>query len=99
MFSSGSTPSAIGCGPRHGDAAPVSTPRMLSVVMPAHNEAESVGPVLRTLCETLARGAVPYEIVVVNDHSTDDTAGAVAAVSRDFPPVRLIENAASGGFG
>src|SRR4051794_40457816 len=99
MSSSGLTPIAIGCGPQHGDAAPVSTPRTLSVVMPAHNEADSIGPVLRLLCETLAREAVPYEIVVVDDHSTDETPGAVAAVSRDFPPVRLIENPASGGFG
>jgi dolichol-phosphate mannosyltransferase len=71
----------------------------LSVVIPAHNEEDSIRPVLRTLCETLDSGKIPYEILVVNDHSRDRTAEAVAEVTRTYPSVRCTENQRAGGFG
>jgi dolichol-phosphate mannosyltransferase len=71
----------------------------LSVVVPAHNEAGSIGPVLRSLCEALTAEAIPYEIVVVDDHSSDGTAATVAAIAAMYPAVRCIENRADGGFG
>lgn len=74
-------------------------PLTLSVVMPAHNEADSIRPVLRTLCQTLAAESIPYEVVVVDDHSTDGTEAAVAEVSADFPAVRCVKNLNAGGFG
>ena len=75
------------------------TPLTLSVVIPAHNEEDSIRPVLRSLCQTLESEAIPYEIVVVNDHSRDRTADAVAEVTRDFPTVRCTNNEGPGGFG
>jgi glycosyltransferase involved in cell wall biosynthesis len=45
------------------------------VIMPAWNEAESVGATVR---EVLAQPA-PYDVLVVNDGSTDATAAAAAA--------------------
>jgi dolichol-phosphate mannosyltransferase len=71
----------------------------LSVVIPAHNEAGSIGPVLGALCEALAAEGIPYEIVVVDDHSHDDTAATVAAIAAKYPAVRCIQNPAQGGFG
>jgi dolichol-phosphate mannosyltransferase len=70
-----------------------------SIVIPAHNEEESIRPVLRSLCATLGAAAIPYEIVVVNDHSADRTRDAVAEVSAEFPAVRCIDNNGQGGFG
>jgi dolichol-phosphate mannosyltransferase len=77
----------------------MSTQDVLSVVIPAHNEAESIAPVLRALCAALEGASIPYEIVVVNDHSADQTEAVVAAVTREHPAVRCIENLNSGGFG
>jgi len=70
-----------------------------SIVIPAHNEEDSIRPVLRTLCEALAADAIPYEIVVVNDHSRDRTRDAVEEVAREFPAVRCVDNEGAGGFG
>jgi len=70
-----------------------------SIVIPAHNEEDSIRPVLRTLSQALASAAIPYEIVVVNDHSQDATREAVAEVSREFPAVRCVDNEGAGGFG
>jgi glycosyltransferase involved in cell wall biosynthesis len=56
----------------------------ISVVIPAFNEQDAVGPVVKKLAETLARRAGRFEIIVVDDGSTDKTfdnavaAGAVA---------------------
>jgi dolichol-phosphate mannosyltransferase len=74
-------------------------PLTLSVVIPAHNEEDSIRPVLRTMCGVLERERIPYEILVVNDHSRDRTEDAVAEVTREYPNVRCTENQDSGGFG
>ena len=70
-----------------------------SVVVPAHNEADSIEPVLRALSKALTDAAIRHEIVVVDDHSADDTASVVERVGRDLPSVRCIRNARPGGFG
>lgn len=57
----------------------------ISVIIPARNEEKNIGPLLQALLEqTYPSGLV--EIIVVDDHSTDDTAGIV----RQFPGVKLI---------
>jgi dolichol-phosphate mannosyltransferase len=71
----------------------------LSVVMPAHNEEDSIRPVLRTLAQTLEQERIPYEILVVNDHSRDRTREAVAEVTAEYPGVRCTDNEGNGGFG
>ena len=70
-----------------------------SIVIPAHNEEDSIRPVLRALCDALETAAIPYEIVVVNDHSRDRTRDAVAEVTRARPAVRCVDNPGAGGFG
>jgi dolichol-phosphate mannosyltransferase len=70
-----------------------------SVVVPAHNEAGSIEPVLRALSGALTNAGIRHEIVVVDDHSADDTASVVERVGRDVPSVRCIRNARPPGFG
>jgi dolichol-phosphate mannosyltransferase len=72
---------------------------VLSVVIPAHNEAEGVTPTVVAIAERLRRESIPFEIVVVDDHSTDDTAGVLAGLADTYPEVRRVENRRSGGFG
>jgi len=72
---------------------------VLSVVIPAHNEEDSIRPVLRALCAALSAAGIPHEIVVVNDHSRDRTREAVAEITAEFPSVRCVDNEGAGGFG
>ena len=75
------------------------TPLSLSVVIPAHNEADSITPVLESLARTLDAASIPYEIVVVDDHSSDGTGETVRTVAGRHPAIRCIKNLGPGGFG
>src|SRR5690242_19303922 len=49
-------------------------PELLSFIVPAHNESLEIGPTLRAIRQAASALDRPYEIIVVNDASTDDTA-------------------------
>lgn len=59
-----------------------------SVIIPAYNEAGSIGPVLERLATHLGKLGKEYEILVVVDGATDATAEEVRAVAA----VRLVEH-------
>lgn len=67
----------------------------LSVVIPARNEAEVIEPTLRALVARLDADGIDYEIVVVDDGSTDGTANVVARVGG----IRCVVNEGPHGFG
>jgi len=71
----------------------------LSVVIPAYNEAESIGETLRTLYATLLAEQINHEIVVTNDNSKDDTLGQLQALSLEIPTLRYYTNPGPNGFG
>jgi dolichyl-phosphate beta-glucosyltransferase len=62
----------------------------LSVVVPAYNEAFRILPTLQTLCAFLDRRNQPYEVLVVDDGSTDQTVSVVEAFRRHQPHVRVV---------
>ncbi|MGD9696623.1 MAG: glycosyltransferase family 2 protein [Thermoleophilia bacterium] len=72
---------------------------LLSVVIPAHNEAEGIVPTVRDLSGVLRAADIGHEIVVVDDHSSDGTGDVVTRLSEEIREVRLVTNSASGGFG
>jgi dolichol-phosphate mannosyltransferase len=73
--------------------------KMLSVVIPAHNEEGSIEETARSLYRALADAHIPHEIVVVNDHSEDATGTILDTLSREIPSIKHIKNTAAGGFG
>ena len=46
---------------------------MISFIVPAHNEAILIGRTLQAIQESAQEAAKPYEVIVVDDASTDDT--------------------------
>lgn len=69
----------------------------LSVVIPVCNEAENVGPLAREIQAAL-EGHRPFEIIFIDDGSTDATAAAVCA-TRDagIPEIRLLQHSRRSG--
>lgn len=62
----------------------------LSVLIPARNES---GNICNLLNDLIQLSSPPLEIIVCDDHSTDDTARLVLQISRQHPQVRLINSA------
>jgi dolichol-phosphate mannosyltransferase len=68
----------------------------VSIVVPVRNEADNVGPLIAEITAALD-GRWPYEIIYVNDGSTDATAERLAAIMRQRANLRRIDHATSSG--
>lgn len=71
----------------------------LSVIIPAHNEADSIAPVLHALYDTLSAAGIQHELLVINDNSRDRTRPVVHALAHDIPTLRCLDNPPPNGFG
>jgi dolichol-phosphate mannosyltransferase len=71
----------------------------LSVVIPAHNEEETVAETVEGLVATLAREEIEHEVIVVDDSSSDGTAAVVEAIAATNPRVRCLRSPYRNGFG
>jgi dolichyl-phosphate beta-glucosyltransferase len=72
----------------------------LSIIVPAYNEAERIPKSLLDMDKRLEHASYSYEIVVVNDGSTDNTAAIVRNMMKAIKNLKLIdltENSGKGG--
>jgi len=76
---------------RHLDEFPpdVTDPPLVSVIIPARNEATNIARCVRSV---LASRYPKLEVIVVDDHSTDGTAGIARATAGGDSRIRIIEN-------
>jgi len=63
----------------------------LSVVIPAYNEEGSVGPLYEELREVLSASGRSYEIIFVDDGSTDATFERLRALHEQDPTVKIVK--------
>jgi len=71
----------------------------LSIVVPAYNEARRIGSTLARVTAYLAARPAPYEVIVVDDGSRDDTREIVSAFAATAPHVRLLAMPRNAGKG
>jgi hypothetical protein len=76
---------------------PLSDP--LSLCLPCYNEAEVIEEVLFGACAVLPEFLDEFEIVVVDDGSTDGTAAVVERIARRNHCVRLVRHERNRGYG
>src|SRR3954467_1671409 len=62
----------------------------ISVVVPACNEAENVEPLVREIDAALANR--DYEMLFVDDGSTDDTLAVLQRLKTVFPRLRVLQH-------
>jgi dolichol-phosphate mannosyltransferase len=77
-------------------ATPSGAAPAVSVVVPVRNEADNVGPLTDEIAAALA-GRWAFELIYVNDGSTDGTEPALNALKVERPWLRQIKHAASCG--
>jgi dolichol-phosphate mannosyltransferase len=69
---------------------PAAAQLKLALVIPTLCEAKNIGGLLVHVSSVLNPLRIPYEILVVDDDSSDGTGDAVLAIASDNPHVRLI---------
>ena len=72
---------------------------LFSIVMPAYNEEDVIESTLQALTTHLDNCGFDYEIVVVNDGSTDATEAAIIAFEERHAAVHHVNNPGPGGYG
>lgn len=77
------------------------TPRSpgLSVIVPAYNEERRLGPTLTKIQQYFKTHRISYELIVVDDGSSDRTVDLVKKRMRVFKELRLIKNPGNQGKG
>ena len=71
----------------------------LSLVIPAYNEAERLPAYLLGIREHFARAQFGYEVIVVDDGSTDGLATLLADLARTWKELRLVRHPQNQGRG
>jgi len=67
----------------------------LSIVVPAYNESENITEVIQRIEASVS---TPHELIVVDDHSADETASLVLSLCGRFPRLKLVNNERERGF-
>ncbi len=84
---------------REGPALSTAEPPDISVVIPMYNEQENAGDTVRTVSQVLSASGRSFEIIPVNDGSTDGTLAILEGLARGNAQVRLGGYGENGGRG
>ena len=68
----------------------MTSPPRYSLVVPFYNEAGNISPLIATAVEVLDTLPHPFEIILVNDGSTDATAAEISACIARWPQCRAL---------
>lgn len=71
----------------------------ISIVLPAYNEADAIKLAVQEAREALAKVSDDFQVIVVDDGSTDQTAAIVGQMAKQHDDVLLIEHGTNRGYG
>jgi len=72
---------------------------MLSIIVPAYNEEKNIEKCLRSIFKCLENLDINYEVLVINDGSTDRTSDIVKNLMKEYNNLRLIDRKENKGYG
>lgn len=73
--------------------------RSISVFFPCFNERENLEPLVQQALQVLDKIGMDYEIILVDDGSTDGTADLADALAVQIPSLKVIHHASNKGYG
>lgn len=62
----------------------------ISILIPVYNEEENLFPLSEKLTHTLKKVGRPYEIIFIDDGSTDSSLDTLIEISKKFPNIKII---------
>jgi glycosyltransferase involved in cell wall biosynthesis len=71
----------------------------LCAVLPAHNEEENIEATVNQCVSYLEKNVGKYQVIVVNDGSSDNTRGIVDEIASGNPSVILVNHEVNRGYG
>lgn len=71
----------------------------LSIVIPVHNEEETIKRTVLEIIEILKKEAILYEIVLINDNSQDNTRKIIDELSKNDRGIKVVSRNPPSGFG
>jgi len=71
----------------------------LSVIIPARNEAENLKECISEISKELTNHSIDFEILVIDDGSTDNTADVIKVFNESISSIKCIINEGENGFG
>ena len=74
-------------------------PPGLSVFFPAYNDSGTIASLVITAIQTASKLTPDYEVIVVNDGSTDSTAQILEELGRVYPQVKIVTHQVNRGYG
>ena len=75
------------------------SPPSLSVFFPAYNDSGTIASLVITALKTAAKLTPNYEVIVVNDGSTDSTPQILDELARVYPQLRIVTHPVNRGYG
>ena len=74
-------------------------PSSLSVFFPAYNDSGTIASLVIRALQTAGRLTANYEVIVVNDGSTDSTDQILKALAQVYPALRIVTHPLNCGYG
>ena len=71
----------------------------ISVFFPAFNDEATIGPLVEAALDVLPTLTDDYEVIVVDDGSTDSTAAVLEGLAREHPRLRVVHHETNRGYG
>jgi len=71
----------------------------LSLVLPAYNEEESIEEAVRRSRAALAKYCDTFEVIVINDGSSDNTGQILESLQKEYSDVRVVHHPQNKGYG
>lgn len=71
----------------------------VSVFFPCYNDEQTIGELVRNANRILSKRKIPYEIIVVNDGSSDGSAAILRRLKKEIPQLRIVTHRKNQGYG
>jgi polyisoprenyl-phosphate glycosyltransferase len=72
---------------------------VLSLVIPAYNEEDCISGVMNDIHFVLEKSGIPFELIAVQNGSSDKTGSILAALEKEKKHLRIVEVPVNRGFG